>query len=393
MMNRTSYDILTELAPTGPVDAARLEVAHAAFERGLLTERAEGAFTGGGRDYLGTRGARRAGGLGRVLVALTASVLLIGAGAVGAVLIRDVVQPVGFRPPLDAEPIPGAPDPSTDLSPAPSAGPSSTGPAVQCDARNMAVDGAPEIPSTQWPGLMEHGWTLPDVPVTASPTLQSAPVECAGDITAAVFADPADDRAVVVYEQMSSARTPAPDTSLSEAEVAAAGPSADLFVTWTDENGHPWWAMAGGVSVEEFRMILGSLTYGEDGSVAGPAPDGFERVVTPEIEPTTTMYLWRMWHDENMPYLWASWPATAPIEAGIADGSDYTAVEFDGGIALYSPGLPGLSANPPSLRWVKDGVRFWLLDAGADLETLKARARSVGPLDLDDPELAPYLNR
>ena len=391
-MSRTSYDILGELAPTGPVDAAGLEVARAAFERGRRAERTEGAFAVNGREQL-VPSPRRAGGLGRVLVALTASVLLIGVGAVGAVLIRDVAQPVGFRPPLDGDPIPGAPDPSTDLSPAPSAGPTNTEPAVQCDGRNMSVDGAPEIPSSQWAGLMEHGWTLPDVPVTASPTLQSAPVECAGSIAAATFADPADDRAVVVYEHMGSAVSPAAGTSLEEAEVEGAGPSADLFVTWTDENGRPWWAMAGGVSVEEFRTILGSLTYGEDGSVTGPVPHGFERVETPETKPGTTMYLWRMWHNEAMPYLWVSWPETQPIEAGIADGRDHTPVEFDGGIALYSEGIPGSVGNPPSLRWVKDGVRFWLSDAGADLETLKARARSVSPLDLDDPQLTPYLSR
>jgi hypothetical protein len=392
-MNRTSYDTLRELAPTDPVDAAGLEVARAAFERGLRAERTEGAFPVNGGEHLVVPSPRRAGGLGRILVAVTASVLLIGVGAVGTVLIRDVSQPVSLRPPVDADPIPGVPNPSTDLSPAPSAGPTSAEPAVRCDARNMSVDGAPEIPSSEWPGLMEHGWTLPDVPVTASPTLQSAPVECAGRIAAVVFADPADDRAIVVYEQMSSARTPAPDTSLSEAEVAAGGPSADLFVTWTDENGRPWWAMAGGVPAEEFRTILGSLTYGEDGSVTGPVPGGFERVETPEIEPGTTLFLWRMWHNESMPYLWVSWPVTAPIEAGLADGRDYTAVEFDGGTALYSEGIPGLSGNPPSLRWEKGGVGFWLLDSGADLETLKARARSVEPLDLDDPQLAPYLDR
>lgn len=390
-MNRTSYDILRDLAPTDPVDAAGLEVARAAFERGLLAERAEGAFPVDGRGHLVVPSPRRAGGLGRVLVAVTATVLLIGAGAVGAVLIRDIAQPVDVGPQVDpGRPI-GASEPSVS-SQAPSAGPTSTEPAVQCDARNMAVDGAPEIPSSQWRGLMDHGWTLPDVPVTASPTLQSAPVECAGEIAAATFADPADDRAVVVYEHLSYAASPAPGTSLDEAEVAAR-PSGAVFVAWTDEHGHPWYAQGGGVSVDEFRTILGSLTYGEDGSVTGPVPDGFDRVETPETEPGTTMYLWRMWHNETMPYLWAWWPATAPIESGLADGRGYTEVEFDGGIALYSEGLPGVAGNPPSLRWVKDGVRFWLSDSGADLETLKARARSVRPLDLDDPQLTPYLNR
>jgi hypothetical protein len=345
------------------------------------------------REHLVVPIPRRAGRLGRVLVAVTASVLLVGTGAFGAVLIRDIAQPVEVGPPVDGRPPVGAPDPSTGSSQAPSAAPTSTEPAVQCDALNMSVDAAPESPSSQWSGLMDHGWTLPDVPVTAPPTLQSAPVECAGAIAAATFADPAEDRAVVVYEQLSYAASPAPGTSLDEAEVAVGGPSEDLFLKWTDENGHPWWAMAGGVSVEEFRTILGSLAYSEDGSVTGPVPEGFERVETPETKPGTTLYLWRMWHDETMPYLWAWWPATAPIEAGIADGRDYTPVEFDGGIALYSPGIPDAAGNPPSLRWEKDGVRFWLSDSGADLETLKARARSVRPLDLDDPRLTPYLDR
>ncbi|MFD2794281.1 hypothetical protein ACFS27_12045 [Promicromonospora vindobonensis] len=381
-MNRTSYDTLRDLAPTEPVDAEGLEVARAAFDRGLRTETVGAAFPVVGR---GDRMSRRAGRPGRVLVAVTASVLLIGAGVAGAVLIRDIAQPAESGPPV------GGPDPLTGSTvPPPSASPED-GPAVQCDDLSMSTDMTPEIPSSEWPDLMEHGWTLPDVPVTAPPTLQGAPAECAGATAAVVFADPADDRAVVVYERLPGL-PPAPDRPLAEAEVGTVG-SGDHHVAWTDEAGHQWYADAGGVSVEEFRAILGSLDYGADASVTGPVPDGFERVETPEIAPGTTLHLWRMWHNESLPYLWASWPATMPIEAALADGRDYTAVEFDGGIALYSEGIPGLSANPPSLRWEKDGVRFWLSDAGADLETLKARARSVRPLDLDDPELAPYLNR
>lgn len=377
-MNRTSDDELRELAPTGPVDAAGLEVARAAHERGLRTERTALAFP----LYSGTRPdtsrPRRAGGGGRVLVALTAGVLLVVAGVVGAVLIRDVAQPVG------------APGPGTlQASPLVRPGDEST---VHCDDLNMSTDSTENIPSSEWRGLIDSGWTLPDVPVTATPTLQGAPAECAGAVAAAVFADPADDRAVVVYERLPGALPPVPGTSLVEAEVGTTG-TGDHQVTWTDESGYPWYAKAGGISVEEFRAILNSLDYGEDGSVTGPVPDGFEKVESPETEPGTTLYLWRMWHDENSPYLWAWWPVTTPIEAAIADGRDYRAVAFDGGTALYSGGIPGLSGNPPSLRWEKDGVRYWLSDSGADLETLKARARSVRPLELDSPELRPFLNR
>ena len=378
-MNRTSYDDLRELAPTDPVDAEGLEVARAAFERGLRTERSAAAPEGLG--YPVTSPPRRAGGAGRMLVALTASVLLIVAGLIGTALIREVADPVEVGPPA------GVPD-----RPAPSPSGPGGDPAVQCDDLNMILDMAPEIPASQWSGLLDHGWTLPDVPVTAPPTLQSSPVECAGAVASVVFADPAEDRAVVVYERLPGALPPAPDTSLAEAEVGTVG-SGDQHVVWTDENGSAWYAQAGGISAGEFRTILDSLDYGDDGSVTGPVPEGFERIETPATEPGTMLYLWTMWHSEAMSYLWASWPVTTPIEAGIADGRDYKAVEFDGGTALYSGGIPGLSANPPSLRWEKDGVRFWLLDAGADLETLKARARSVRPLDLDDPQLTPYVNR
>lgn len=377
-MNRTSDNELRELAPTGPVDAAGLEVARAALERGLRTERTALAFPLHSGARPDTSRPRRAGGGGRALVALTAAVLLVVAGVVGAVLIRDVAQPVG------------APDLHMPHA-SPLARPGEE-PTAHCDDSNMSADGTAEIPSSEWPGLIDSGWTLPDVPVTATPTLQGAPAECAGAVASAVFADPADDRAVAVYERLPGPLPPTPGTSLVEAEVKTGG-SGDHQVAWTDESGYPWYAEAGGVSVEEFRAILNSLDYGEDGSVTGPVPDGFERVESPETEPGTTLYLWRMWHDENSPYLWAWWPVTTPIEAAIADGRDYRAVAFDGGIALYSGGIPGLSGNPPSLRWEKDGVRYWLSDSGADLETLKARARSVRPLDLDSPQLRPFLNR
>lgn len=386
-MNRTRYDDLRELAPTDPVDTAGLEVARAAFDEGLRSEPAEDALTVGGWERSVTRGAQRTWSVGQVLVALTAGVLLLGAGAVGAVLIGDVAQPADVGPQI------GVPDSRTGPTASPSATPDD-GSGVQCDDLNMSVDMAPEIPSSKWPGLLDHGWTVPDVPVTASPTLQGAPVECAGQIAAAVFADAADGRAVAVYagQRLAGEGLPVPDTSLGEATVGTTG-SGDHFVEWTDESGHPWYAQAGGISVEEFRTILNGLAYGADGSVTGRVPDGFERVETPEVEPGTTLYLWRMMHDEVSAYLWVTWPVTTPIEVGLTDGRDNTAVEFDGGVALYSPGLPGVSANPPSLRWEKDGVRFWLLDSGADLETLKARARSVRPLDLDDPRLVPFLNR
>lgn len=384
-MNRTRYEDLQELAPDGAVDDTGLEVARAALERGRRHEQAGGMLTVGGSERLVALGSRRAWGVGRVLVLLTATVLVLGVGALGAVLVKGMAQPADVGPRIVK--------PDTRTGPTASPSPTPEGePSVRCDDLNSTIDGAPEIPSAEWPGLMDHGWTLPDVPVTASPTLQGAPAECAGDIAAVVFADPADDRAVAVYEQVPFTRPLAPDVSLAEAEVGAL-PSGDQFVRWTDEHGNSRWAQAGGVSAEEFRVILESLTYREDGSVTGPVPGGFERVETPEIKPGTTLYLWRMWHYEGMPYLWVTWPVTTPIEASLADGRDYEAVEFDGGVALYSGGLPGSGSNPPSLKWDKDGARFWLLDSGADLETLKARARSVRPLELDDPQLVPFLRR
>lgn len=386
-MSRTMYDDLRELAPTGPVDSVGLEVARAALDRELHSERAEGALTVGGPGRYVTPGRQRARSTGRVLVAVTASVLLVGAGALGAVLIRDIAQPADVGPPA------GVPDPWTGSTVSPSPVPDE-GSGVQCDDFGTSLDMAPEVPSSRWPGQLDHGWTVPDVPVTASPTLQSAPVECAGQVAAAVFADAAAGRAVAVFagQRLPGEGIAAPDASLAEAKVGTTG-SGDHFVEWADEAGHPWYAQAGGVSVEELRTILEGLVYGADGSVTGPVPEGFEQVETPEVEPGTTLYLWRMLHDEVSSYLWVTWPVTTPIEAGLTDGRDNQAVEFDGGVALYSPGLPGVSANPPSLRWEEDGARFWLLDSGADLETLKERARSVRPLDLDGPELAPFLDR
>ncbi|MFJ3403028.1 hypothetical protein [Promicromonospora sp. NPDC090134] len=385
-MNRTRYEDLQELAPDGAVDDTGLEVARAAFERGLRGERAEATFTVGTHGHLVAQGSRRAGGPGRALVALTAGVLLLGVGTFGAVLIRDIAQPANFGTPA------GVPNPTTGSTVAPPSATPGNGTTMQCDDLNSSVEMAPEIPPSEWSGVLDHGWTLPDVPVTASPTLRGAPLECAGQTAAVVFADAAEGRAVAVYPGRRSVDLPIPRASLNEAEVGTVG-SGDHYVEWIDESGHPWYAQGGGISAEEFRVILESLTYGPDGSATGPVPDGLEQVEVPEVAPGTTLYLWQMWHDDVNSYLWVTWPVTTPIEAGLADGRDYEAVEFDGGVALYSGGLPGVGANPPSLRWDRNGARFWLLDSDADLETLKARARSVRPLELDDPRLVPFLRR
>ncbi|MFE7505846.1 hypothetical protein [Promicromonospora sp. NPDC057488] len=389
-MNRTRYDDLLELAPTKAVDGTGLEVARAAFERGRWHEQADGMLTMGGRGGPFVSGPRRAWSVGRVLVLLTATVLLFGAGVVGTVLLNDVAQPADMGPQVES------PDPRTG----PTASPSPTAEdraaedvtAARCDGPGSSLDGSPVILPSEWSGVLDHGWMLPDVPVTAAPRLHSAPVECAVRTAVVVFADAADGRAVAVYPGKMGADLPDPRASLDRAEVETL-PSGDHYVVWSDELGDPWYAHAGGISVEEFRAILKSLTYGPDGSATGPAPDGFEQVGVPEVEPGTTIYLWQMWHDEANSYLWVTWPVTTPIEAGIADGSNHEAVEFDGGVALYDEGVSSTGSNPPSLRWDKDGARFWLLDSGADLETLKERARSVQPLELDDPRLTPFLDR
>ncbi|WP_285101850.1 hypothetical protein [Promicromonospora sp. MEB111] len=389
-MNRARYDDLLELAPDGAVDDTGLEVARAAFERGRRREQAGGMLTVGGSRPLVAPDSRRTWGVGRVLVLLTATVLVLGIGALGAVLVKDVALPADVGPQVvkpDSRTGPTvSPSPTTEDRTAEDAA------AAQCDGPGSSLDGSPVIPPSEWSGVLDHGWMLPDVPVTAAPRLHSASVECAGRVAAVVFADAADGRAVAVYPGKMGVDVPVPRALLDQAEVETL-PSGDHYVQWIDEFGDPWTAQAGGISAEEFRAILESLTYGPDGSATGPVPDGFEQVEVPEVEPGTTLYLWQMWHDDVNSYLSVTWPVTTPIEAGLADGRDYEAVEFDGGVALYSGGLPGVGANPPSLRWDRNGARFWLLDADADLDTLKARARSVRPLELDDPRLVPFLRR
>lgn len=390
-MNRTRYDDLQELAPTRAVDGTGLEVARAAFERGRREEEAHGLLTVGGRGGSLTPGPRRSGGAGRVLVLLTAGLLLLGVGAVGAVLIDDAAQPADVGPRVESPDTVERPDPPTGPTPTPLST-ADDGTVAQCDDLNSSLDGAPELPPSEWPGVMDHGWTLPDVPVTAAPKLHGSPMECAGEVAAAAFADLADSRAVVVYtgRKPMYRALPIPVVSLHEAEVGTGG-SGDHYVEWADEDGQLWYAEAGGISAGGFQAILESLTYGPDGSVTGPVPDGFEQVEVPEeVEPGTTLYLWQMYHDDVNSYLWVRWPVTTPIEAGLADGRGFEAVEFDGGVALYDESLPEGPANPPSLKWDRNGARFWLLDADADLETLKQRARSVRPLDIDDPRLVPF---
>ncbi|MGW2095595.1 hypothetical protein [Promicromonospora sukumoe] len=391
-MNRTRYDDLHELAPARAVDGTGLEVARAAFERGRQEEQAHGLLTVGGRGGSLMPGPRRGGSAGRVLVLLTACLLLLGVGAVGAVLVDDAAQPADVGPRVESSETVEQPDPPTGPTPTPLST-ADDGTAVQCDDLNSSLDMAPELPPSEWPGVLDHGWTLPDVPVTAAPRLHGSPMECAGEVAAAGFADLADSRAVVVYmgRKPMYRALPIPVASLHEAEVGTGG-SGDHYVEWADEDGQLWYAEAGGISAGEFQAILETLTYGPEGSVTGPVPDGFEQVEVPEeVEPGTTLYLWQMRHDDVSSYLWVRWPVTTPIEAGLADGRGNEAVEFDGGVALYNESPRGGPANPPSLKWDRNGARFWLLDAGADLETLKQRARSVRPLDLDDPRLVPFM--
>ncbi|MBE1875686.1 hypothetical protein [Myceligenerans pegani] len=374
-MSRETHEILSDLAPAGSPDPAGLEQARAAFERGRTG--AQGAFSFS-IDVEKTALVRSRIWEPRQLVALgVVGLLLVGAGVTASFLGTDRSRAEVAAPPavrIDPLRLPET-----------------------CGQYTMMPEAVP-VPVQQWGELLDHAVTRPDVPITAPPTFEAVPVNCPDGLATAFFVDRQNEQAFAVLRGGPLPSGLDPETSTGPAEASPVelrgttaqelvSPAGYQFIWWT-EGGDRWHAQGNGVTRDELVSALESLELGS-GRVSG-VPEGYERVKLPKAGPGTTQYQWMLWQgsvqdgrlESGSSYVSAVWPALVPEEYSYLEGGEV--VEFDGGLATYTEGT-GPNAN--SFSWREDGVQYSISDSDADLETMKEIARSMEPIDADDPRL------
>ncbi|RPF19908.1 hypothetical protein [Myceligenerans xiligouense] len=368
------HQILSDLAPAGPPDSAGLEQARAAFEWG----RTQGAFSFS-TDVENTAIMRSRMWTPRHAVALgVVGLLLAGVGATASFLNAD-------RPTSDVAAPPVLFDPLR---------------LPETCGQYFSMPEAVRVPVERWDELLDHAVTRPDVPITAPPTFEAVPVDCPDGVATAFFVDRENERAIAVLHGGSLPDAVDPETRTGPPEADGvdlrgteaqelASPAGFRFIWWT-EGGDRWYAQGNGVTRDDLVSALEGLELGS-GEVSG-APRGYERVELPKAEAGTKQYQWMLWQgsvqdgrlSSGSPYVRVAWPALVPEEYAYLEGTGEF-VEFDGGLATYFEDTTGVNAN--TFSWTKDGVRYSISDSDADLATMKQIARSMEPVDADDPRL------
>lgn len=376
-MNHETHQILSDLAPSGSPDSVGLEQARAAFELGRTG--AQGAFSFS-IDVEKTALVRSRIWEPRQVVALgVVGLLLVGAGATAGFLGSDRSRADVAAPPptVRVDPL-SLPD--------------------TCGQYTMMPEAVP-VPVQQWDELLDHAVTRPDVPITAPPTFEAVPVNCPDGLATAFFVDRENERAFAVLHGGPLPGGVDPETGTGPSEAGPvdlrgttgqefASPVGYQFIWWT-EGGDRWYAQGNGVTRDELVSALESLELGS-GRVS-EVPEGYERVELPKAKPGTRQYQWMLWQgsvqdgrlESGSPYVYAVWPALVPEEYSYLEGGEF--VEFDGGLATYSEDTTGVNAN--TFSWREGGVQYSISDSDADLETMKQIARSMEPVDADDPRL------
>lgn len=237
---------------------------------------------------------------------------------------------------------------------------------------------------------------------------------CPAAVASAVIYDPDELKGINVYRDVAAGH-------LTEIETLAAADTVSLRgvdgwvlawtnepgvprqrLTWIDQDGVRWYAVAEGMLEGDTLAVLDALEFDAEGDLEpSSVPDGLEHapVLDPEVGERST-YTWAAEYgveggtvveqdggsfDQPGPtylYLEVTTPATAPVEAEVAEFRNEI-VDLDGKRAAWTPHGQGGA----ELRWVQDGVRYRLVAQVDGLEAMRELARTVEPVDLDDPRL------
>jgi len=390
-MTRDALDRLAALAPDRPVDPDGLSDARALFERG----RSHGLVRP-------ARPVRRRATPPWGRLALAAGLATTTAAAV---LVATVVVGPG-----------GTPGESPSRGPLLGLVPAAAAADPSCAGAQVDEDLSTPVPSSAWADSPVAdvaalvGERRPDR-VSASQEVRHCPVA----VAAAVVFDPDQVRGVNVYRDVATGSLTQIETLGTADEVSLRGVDAWVLswvndpgvprqrLTWIDQDGARWYAVAEGMAVHDTVALLDALEFDDDGALdPASVPDDFAAAsnIDPEIGERSP-YTWSVEYgasdrtvvddrdgglvEQTGPsyrYLEVSTPATAPVEAEIAEFRNEI-VDLDGTPAAWT--LQGQGGA--ELRWVRDGVRYRLVAPVDSLDAMREIARSVEHVALDDPRL------
>lgn len=392
-MTRDPLDRVAALAPDRPTDPDGLADARARFEAGCRADDARQApvsrRTSGGSTFPWSR------------LALTAG--LATATAVAVLGVTAVVGPSGEpgQPPSQARLL--------GLVPAAAA----ANPA--CGAASVDEDLSTPMDRSAWSSspvadvAAVVGQRRPD-----RVTVYEEVRHCPTAVASAVIYDPDEVKGINIYRDVASGHLTEIERLGAADKVSVRGVDGWVLswtndpgvprqrLTWIDQDGVRWYAVAEGMPERDTLAVLDALEFDGAGDLdPSSVPDGLEHapVLDPEVGERST-YTWGVEYgtddravveqdggsfDQPGPsylYLEVTTPATAPVEAEVAEFRN-DIIDFDGTRAAWTPHGQGGA----ELRWVEDGVRYRLVAQVEDLEAMREVARTVEPVDLDDPRL------
>ncbi|MFC8597892.1 hypothetical protein [Isoptericola sp. NPDC057191] len=285
-----------------------------------------------------------------------------------------------------------------------------------CGAAQVDEDQSTPMPRDAWAGspvadvaaLVGPG--RPDR-VTASEVVRHCPVAVA---SAVVYA-PGTARGVNVYRDVAAGPLTEIESLRSADKVSLRGVDGWVLawvndpdvprqrLTWTDQDGVRWYAVAEGMPVARTLAVLDALRFDAAG-VLDPRSVPVGLASAPAVAPVVgerSTYRWSVEYgaDDRVVtelgdgglaedagpssvLLEVTTPATAPVEAEVAEFG-HELVDLDGTRAAWTPQGQGGA----ELRWVRAGVRYRLVARVDSLDAMRRIARTVQTVDLDDPRL------
>ncbi|MFC8730917.1 hypothetical protein ACFT5B_00465 [Luteimicrobium sp. NPDC057192] len=388
---------IAALAPRPSVDPDGLAAAFAAFERGLRTTP---EVAGRRRRSTKTRHVRRVALAGAVAVALTGGAIVLPphlhAFWPGSRTAGDPFAPTG---PL-----------SSGLLPAAAAADG------RCASPVVEDMDAVKVPREAWAtSPISSALGLLDVDVAPDYVgAYESPRRCPTAVANAVVYDSSRTTGVNVYRDVAAddeLRGIETDDHAVRFSVRGASASALSWkngdrprqrITWVDDTGIRWFAVADGLPQATTVRLLDALRFDDGGALeTSSVPKGYRSA--PTTDPavgTKPSYQWEVQYDgggstsvtqgtgmyevpsPKYRYLSVTTPAIEPIEARIASRGN-ALVDFDGTLAAWSPSGEGGAR----LTWIQDGAVYQLAAPVKSLDAMLALARTVEHVHADDPRL------